>query len=92
MPQHAPCRNRTYNLELGKVADVERFPSTGTPVVALPTSNNAPEMCGDDEGCATDVQSGMERPLGLLRTRLALPCRAIRAGWSESAVWTPEAA
>jgi hypothetical protein len=29
---------------------------------------------------------------GLLRTRLALPSRAIRAGWSESAVWTPEAA
>lgn len=30
--------------------------------------------------------------LRLLRDLGGLPCRAIRAGWSESAVWTPEAA
>jgi hypothetical protein len=37
---------------------------------------------------ATNVQPARR----MLRDVLALPSRAIRAGWSESAVWTPEAA
>jgi hypothetical protein len=42
---------------------------------------------------AVERDSGDNIPrLRLLRDLGGLPSRAIRAGWSESAVWTPEAA
>lgn len=81
MPHHAPCRNRTYNLVSEKAAPGEPFPAVpeGTPTESGLRERFARSRTGAQP--ATKVQPAEVWALGVLRGTLALPCRAVRAGW-----------
>ncbi len=83
MPQHAPCRNRTYNLVHTDATGGERFPSENAHALTLLVPSRTPKKREIGTQCATDVQSGV------------LPHPAIRRGWRFAhldAPVTPEAA
>jgi hypothetical protein len=81
MPHSAPCRNRTYNLELkkGSAGEPFRAVSEGEAVISGCLDGAERSVLADQH--ATKVQPTHSRPLRLLRDTLALPCTAVRRGW-----------